>query len=648
MILTGEPGVGKTTLAKDAVARLADAAVFAGSCLPLSTVSVPMLAFRSMFRLVGADSVADFDAAPASALLQLDAWLDEQTADQRVVLLVDDLQWADSAMLDALLYLMSGPPARGLSIIATVRDESTTAPRPVDRWLSNARHVESCEVVAVEPLDRAGTTEQLAALLGRSPHQTLVEEVWAHTRGFPYFTALTVEGIDPDARRLPPALPSRLAEAVLAPAHELGEAVAGVLRVLAVGGRPLTANELHEVVAAVERAPGPRPADIENALATGAEAGIVGVGAHGSYWFRHPLSAEMLAAELAERERTAWHAAFVRRAEVRSTEGASFEDVIRLADHAEESGDADDAYRWAVAACRAALVGGSFAQALRFADRALQWHPRVDAPAESQRELLELRRRAAADAGDGEAELETVESLLRSVEPEERRLRLELDARRLLLRAAGQLSEPTEHEVGALCARVRAEHADWEDAFALAVASLWMPAADAAVAAHDALGLARATDHDVALAWSLTASVHSAERVGDTAQIRRLAPEALRAAVRIRDGLAHNMAVNIAATASHPGRPDEFADAIHRARVTASGTLPSPYVGWLGMWEATDWFLLGRWDRCRAALRSTLSEYPGRPVDVASRAVAGWLAVRQGRAERARTRFARADELIAE
>jgi DNA-binding CsgD family transcriptional regulator len=643
IVLTGEPGVGKTTLAKDAVSRISNAAVYAGSCLPLSTVSVPMLVFRTMFRGSGPGALVDFDTAPATALLALDAWLDDRAAEQHVVLLVDDLQWADSATLDAVLFLMSGPPDRRVSVVSTVREEPTVIARPVDRWLSSARHVESCDVVALGPLDRAGTTEHLTVLLGRSPHQTLVEEVWAHTRGYPYFTALTVEGIDPDARHLPPRLPERLAEAVLAPAHDLGETVAGLLRVLAVAGRPLTAAELRQVVVADSA---PSRADIDRALTSAAEAGVTGVSPDGAHWFRHPLSAELLAGELSEPEQISWHAAFVRRAQ-QQTESGSLEDIIRLADHALASGHPDDAYRSAVAACRAALAAGSFAQALRFADRALEWRTEADLPGESIAELLELRRQAGAGCGS-DAELEAVEGLLGVIPPEHRARRLALESRRLLLRAMAQLPAPTDDEVRALRSRVEPDRAGWEDAFALAVASLFLPPPEATSVAEEALSLARTTDHDAVLAWSLVGCLQAADRAGDTARVRSLAPEALDAAIRVGDGLAHNMVTHIETSAMHGGDPAAFAEAIHRARVGAAGRLPHPFVAWLAMWEATDWFHLGRWDRCSEAIRFTLSEYPGRAADVATRAVAGWLAVRQGRLELASTHFARADELIAE
>ena len=83
------------------------------------------------------------------------------TVRSRIVLLVDDLQWADPATLDVLLYLMSRPADGRLCIVVTVRDGHVGASGEVDRWLANVRRMPGCEIVLLGPLDRAGTTDQL-------------------------------------------------------------------------------------------------------------------------------------------------------------------------------------------------------------------------------------------------------------------------------------------------------------------------------------------------------------------------------------------------------------------------------------------------------------------------------------------------------
>jgi hypothetical protein len=85
---------------------------------PLQSISVPLLPLRAASRgsaglqwpqplpLDGLDAIEE-----APALLH--AWLQEVASAAPVVLLVDDLQWADESTLDVLMYLVAGPVDRG-------------------------------------------------------------------------------------------------------------------------------------------------------------------------------------------------------------------------------------------------------------------------------------------------------------------------------------------------------------------------------------------------------------------------------------------------------------------------------------------------------------------------------------------------------
>lgn len=119
VVLSGEPGIGKTVLAHAAAHDVEDAHILMGACLPLSTLSVPYLPLRAIARAGSGEGVSgvDFDEAPAHVLAGLDRWLDEVADGGRVVLLIDDIQWADAATLDSLLYLIADP-RKGLASIA--------------------------------------------------------------------------------------------------------------------------------------------------------------------------------------------------------------------------------------------------------------------------------------------------------------------------------------------------------------------------------------------------------------------------------------------------------------------------------------------------------------------------------------------------
>ena len=118
----------------------------------------------------------------------------------RVVLVVDDLHWADQSTLDVLMFLLAGRADRRLGVVATVRTGEVREGHPLRRWRADVRRLPRVDEISLGRLDRAATADQVAGLLGRPPHQALVDAVFARTRGNAYLTRLIVRNIPPDAR----------------------------------------------------------------------------------------------------------------------------------------------------------------------------------------------------------------------------------------------------------------------------------------------------------------------------------------------------------------------------------------------------------------------------------------------------------------
>jgi len=333
-----------------------------------------------------------------------------------VVLFVDDLQWADTSTLDALLYLVAGPRRPARRIVATVRSGVDPRGQRVRRWLADVRRLPGCAELRLGLLDRVATAAQLAALLGAPPHESLVEEVHARSHGNPYFTRLLAEGLPPDALHLPDVYSEDLRDAVVAAWYRLGPGEREVAEGLAVMGAPAQPDALARVC-------GFDVDTVRAALAAGVAAGLLAAGAHGAAWFGHPLSAELLERSLDDPRRRALHercavlAAQAVAAGRRRPGGADVRDVVSLADHAYRAGDAASAYSAALRAAEVAGARGGAAEQQRLLARALDLHPLLAAPAESRRDLLERSRAAARDAGLYEAELAAVDALLGAVDP---------------------------------------------------------------------------------------------------------------------------------------------------------------------------------------------------------------------------------------
>ncbi|WP_434620503.1 helix-turn-helix transcriptional regulator [Arthrobacter sp. A5] len=657
LVVSGDAGVGKTALVQHACAAAGTAVrTFAGACLPLTSMTVPFLGLRSVFR--GAPRIEGI-AHPALRVsadgpydvpVMIDGWLDELCLLRPVVLVIDDLQWADQSTLDVLMYLIAGPDDRRLAVIATLRSGEVGERHPLQRWLADIRRLPRIAWLTLGPLDRLDTEAQIAGLLGAPPHRSLVHDVFTHTAGNAYLNRLVVAGLPPNARHLPPKLPPDLKAAALRPWSGLSPETRELTQIMAVGGRPIRAQDL-DAVAPHFRTPSGVPTLLREAV----DAGIVDISPEGIYWFHHPLIAEALEQGLLRDERQRWHAAFADHYEQQLADGAAadFESMVAVADHHHYAGQTGQAYRWALEASASAGAVGGATEMLRLLRRAVELRGSLPAAAENPEDLRSRLRTAAEETGSHEEELEAVEALLSGLDDAEQPLAAaELLVRRVLLRfstgrsfmAAGDLREAV---------RLSAvEPESWQHALALAElahAGLWQNDSEAESHAVHALSLARAAGNARALSYALSANAMAAV-IGQRAEEGRvLATEALATAVQARDYWAFVHATMWRANARETWASELYASELRagRQQLAALGA-PHGYIAKLAADEAGCYLVIGRWRECLQALRVALGSDPGTMGDVGARLTAARLAAWQGRQPEAEAHLARAEELYAQ
>lgn len=256
LLVSGDAGVGKTRLVQRACSTIslvdAGVVVLTGACLPLGTMTVPLAPIRSALRSAPADlhppaltasrrggrGVLPAGQSAEGALEAVDEWLERVCREHPVVLVVDDLQWADESTLDVLTFALAGSPDRRLAVVCTLRRGEAGTGHALQRWLSDVRRMPCYEELRLTPLERAETREQLRSLLGVAVHESLLEEVYVRTGGNAYLNRLLVEGLPPDAQHLERNLPTDLAAAVLRPWHRLSDQARELVRAIAVGGEP--------------------------------------------------------------------------------------------------------------------------------------------------------------------------------------------------------------------------------------------------------------------------------------------------------------------------------------------------------------------------------------------------------------------------
>jgi predicted ATPase len=206
LLLAGEAGVGKTALARELRGRVAgEFDVLWAPCLPLTSLATPFLPLLSALRDWPAGAPADFQP------LAFDRWLDDACRARPLLMVVDDLHWADGSTLEVLTFVLAMPPRRRLAVLATLRTDDLADGHHLHRWLADARRFPDFGELTLGRLDRAATADQLTALFGRPPRESLVDEVFARTRGNAYLTALLARGLDPTPACCRPACPTACA-----------------------------------------------------------------------------------------------------------------------------------------------------------------------------------------------------------------------------------------------------------------------------------------------------------------------------------------------------------------------------------------------------------------------------------------------------
>jgi DNA-binding CsgD family transcriptional regulator len=661
LLIAGEAGVGKTSLARRACADAADeVACLWGTCLPLLSTTVPFLPLAAAAR-----DWAHFQAGPAPALpppdltargdapVAFDGWLSELCARQPVLLVIDDLQWADQSSLDVLMYLLAGPQWRRLAVVTTIR-AGETGRYDLRRWLADVRRLPRVRELRLAPLDRVATGQLLAARLGGPPHESLIDDVFARSQGNAYLATLLAAGLPANARSLPPGLPGQLREAVARTWFGLSEPARELTRLVAVAGRPQQAGVLQESAA------GLLPhLDVTPALREAVLAGVLVGDQDGAYWFAHPLLAEVLEADLPPEEAQAWHAGFALSL-TRRIAAAGMPDAgsaAALADHYMKAGDLPNAFGWALRGADAAEAAGGAAEALRLLRQALDLPPAAGVPEADRTAVLQRIRAVAERAGVQEAELGAIDGLLERLDPAEDPLLVaDLLVRRMWLR------QDTGREFAGLddvsrslrLARDYPDSPQYARAMAgMARAESWRGLPSARARAAEAVAIARASSSASALSCALVAKIvswcmDSGSRPydGDPVADGRLAQSS---AAQARDFYAFVDAAVWTVNAQGIIISRDLIETVRQAReeLTSLGG-PHAYVAWLASLEAEGLLFLGEWQACEQRIRVAVGSPPGTGGGVSCRLVAARLAAWQGRWSEAAGHLARAEELFAE
>ncbi|MGN6472128.1 MAG: ATP-binding protein [Mycobacteriales bacterium] len=104
-----------------------------------------------------------------------------------LVLVMDDVHWADVPSLLLIEHMAELVPGMRVLGIGTYRDTELDMARPLAATLDRMVRARTVERVAIKRFDRAGVTTMIESLAGRTPPQPLVDAIFSETEGNPFF-----------------------------------------------------------------------------------------------------------------------------------------------------------------------------------------------------------------------------------------------------------------------------------------------------------------------------------------------------------------------------------------------------------------------------------------------------------------------------
>ena len=422
ILVAGEAGVGKTRFVQQAagLARASGARVLEGGCVQVGIEGLPFGPIVEALRNLTNDlTPGTLDELLGSGRAELSRLMpnlvrkgDEPLAGGQpdssaqgrlfehlllmlgrlaekapLVLVVEDVHWADRSTLELLAFLARNLRQGPLAVMITYRSDELHRRHPLLPFLAELERSGRAERIELTRFDRTELAEQLAAILGAQPDAELVSRILARSEGNAFFAEeLLMAGLNKSR------LPETLRDVLLARVATLSERAQDLVRVAAAGGSRISPQLLADVLGV--------PVDgLDAGLDEAVSMHILVSGDEGAeerYAFRHALVQEAVYSDLLPGRRTRLHAAFAKALAEDSAVGADASRAAELAYHWQAAHDLPRAFDTWIAAGIAAEGIYAFAQGLACFEHALElWDQVPDATARAPMDRADLLARTA-------------------------------------------------------------------------------------------------------------------------------------------------------------------------------------------------------------------------------------------------------------
>ncbi|MFF1677194.1 AAA family ATPase [Streptomyces sp. NPDC058256] len=648
VLVAGDAGVGKTRTLTEAATHAATTGmtVLTGHCVDLGDVGLPYLPFTEILGVLATDDrftaalaahpavnplLGTADSTPDTGnrlrLFEGMASLLSDVADITPLLLVlEDLHWADQSSRDLLRFLLSrgllqspasGTPPHPLAIFASYRADDLHRRHPLRPLLAELVRLPAVDRLELRPMADAEVARLVRGLRTGAVSDTTVRRIVDRAEGNAFYAeellAATADTFPGDTGPASGAMPSGLADVLLIRIEQLSDTAQQVLRTAAVAGRRVEHDLLRDAVQLPED-------ELESALREAVGRQLLVPGEDATYSFRHALTREAVYADLLPGERVRLHRTF---AKLLAGHGHSAKSAAERAHHSRESHDLADALTASLEAADHAQRVGAPAEELRHLETALELWPVVDSAArpEGDADPVTLTLRASAAAAHA-GESHRAVSLTRS--------------------ALARTGSDADSELGA---RVR---------YTLAGNLMRVDSLKAAYTySSEALAMIPAEPPSHTWVWAAATHVMAARYVGQDQDAERVARQAVRIAeeLQLADAQADLM-ISLVGMEGHNRRTSEGRERLRLARDLArsagnvtiemrahfnlaigcyesgdldeclgwlsegleranrSGLLSGPYALELRYLQSLVLYTLGRWDECARAAAADAERLP--------------------------------------
>jgi DNA-binding CsgD family transcriptional regulator len=387
VLLAGDAGVGKTRLLMELRDRAEGAGwqTLAGHCLDFGDSALPYLPFTEILGRLAQESPSFVtglsDAHPAVRHLlpgqrvlfgsasgdsedvertelfeTVHAVFERLAEDGPLLVVLEDVHWADQSTRDLLGFLFQRRFAGPVSVVASYRSDDLHRRHPLRSAVAQWSRIPGVHRLPLGPLSDTAVRRLVRSLHAGHLSEADLRAIVSRAEGNAFFAEELVVATEAGAH----TLPGDLASLLMVRVDQLGEDARQVVRAASCAGRQVS----HDLLAAVV---GLDPARLDAALRDAVDSNVL-VPSGASYSFRHALLGEAVYDDLLPGERVRLHAAYADALSRNVAQGTAAE----LARHARAAHDVVTAFRASIDAGDDAMAVGGPDDAARHYQVALE------------------------------------------------------------------------------------------------------------------------------------------------------------------------------------------------------------------------------------------------------------------------------------